>query len=141
MSEKERLRFLRTVSVRFPIYFSFVYQFHRKKPDLTGSMYNLLLWEKGFIAESETALRRHVEAAGNDEASRLLDQLSQKRRQIAALLNAPSPDLEVWRKQVEQLEAEANEVEKALVARSAAFAEQKKQERITWQQARCAEAG
>jgi CHAT domain-containing protein/Flp pilus assembly protein TadD len=136
MSERERLGFLATVQNRFPAYFSFVHEFHQKMPELTGSMYDLLLWEKGFIAGSETALRRQVEASGDPEALKLLDQLAAERAQIANLLNAWPKDREAWRKQIEQLEAEANDLEKALVARSAAFAQQKNLERATWQQVR-----
>ena len=136
MSEKERLGFLATVSYRFPTYFSFVQQFHQEMPELAGDLYDLLLWEKGFIAGSEAVLRRQVEASGDPEALKLLDQLAAKRTQIAALINAQAADREARRKQIEQLEAEANDLEKALVARSAAFAQQKKMEKVTWQQVR-----
>jgi CHAT domain-containing protein len=66
----------------------------------------------------------------------LLGQLSEQRTQIAALLNVAPPDRDLWRKQIDQLETEANEIEKALVARSSAFAEKKKLDRATWQQVR-----
>jgi len=136
MSEKERLGFLDTVAYRFPVYFSFVHRFRDKDSQLTGSMYNLLLWEKSFIAGSVADMRRQVEASGDAEALKLLEQLSAKRTQIAALLNVEPPDRDLWRKQIEQLRTEANEIEKALVARSSAFAELKKLERATWQQVR-----
>jgi CHAT domain-containing protein len=136
MSEKERLGFLDTVANYFPAYFSFVHRFRGKDQQLVGSMYNLLLWEKGFIAASVTDMRRAVEASGDTEALKLLDQLSAKRTQIAALLNVTPPDRELWRKQVDQLRTEANDIEKALVARSSAFAEKKKLDRATWQQVR-----
>ena len=69
MSEKERLGFLDTVAYSFPVYFSFVHRFREKDPQLTGSMYNLLLWEKGFVAGSVADMRRQVEASGDAEAS------------------------------------------------------------------------
>lgn len=136
MSEQERLGFLATVAYRFPTYFSFVQQFHQQMPELAGNVYDLLLWEKGFIAGSVTALRRQVEASGDPEALKLLDQLAAKRTQIAALISQQPKDRGAWRKQIEQLEAEANDLEKQLVARSAAFAQEKKLERVTWQQVR-----
>jgi len=136
MSEKERLGFLATVEYRFPQYFSFVHRFRERQPELAGSMYDLLLWEKGFIAGSVASMRRQVEASGDPEALKLLDQLAAKRTQIAALLNAQPKNREAWRNQVDQLESEANELERALVARSAAFAQQKKLERVTWLQVR-----
>jgi len=138
MTEKDRLDFLATQASSFPAYFSFVEQYEDKMPELAGDMYDLLLWEKGFVAGSETALRRRVEASGDPQALTLLDQLAAKRAQIAALIQQTPKDREAWRRQIEQLQAEADEVEKELVARSAAFAQQKKLERVTWQQVRAA---
>ena len=136
MTEKERLGFLETVSADFPAYFSFVHRFHEKDPRLAGSMYNVLLWEKGFIAGSVADMRRQVEASGDAEALKLIAQLTEKRSQIAALLNTQPPERDLWRKQIDQLRTEANDIEKALVARSSAFAERSKLERATWQQVR-----
>jgi len=136
MTEKERLGFLDTETGIFPCYFSFVHRFHGKDPQLTGSMYNLLLWEKGLIAASVADMRRAAEASGDTEALKLLDALSQKRTQIAAMLNAKPPDRDLWRKQIDQLKTEANDIEKALVVRSSAFAEKKKLDQATWQQVR-----
>ena len=136
MTEKERLGFLETVFYSFPTYFSFVHRFREKDPGLTGSMYNLLLWEKGLVSGSVADMRRQVEASGDPEALKLLGQLTAKRTQIAALLNVTPPNRDQWRKQIDQLKSEANEIEKALVARSSAFAENKKLERATWQQVR-----
>jgi CHAT domain-containing protein/Tfp pilus assembly protein PilF len=136
MTEKDRLSFLDKVTEDFYGYFSFVHRNHEQDPQLIGSMFNLLLWEKGFVAGSVANMRRRVEASGDAEALKLLGQLTDKRTQIAALLNTTPTDRDSWRKQVEQLESEANDIEKALVARSAAFAEQKQLERATWQQVR-----
>jgi CHAT domain-containing protein/Tfp pilus assembly protein PilF len=136
MTEQDRLSFLDKVSNNFQAYFSFVHRFHAQDPQLIGSMYNLLLWEKGFVAGSVANMRRQVEASGDTQALTLLAQLTEERTQIAALLNVQPANSELWRKQVEQLEAEANDIEKALVARSSAFAERKKLERATWQQVR-----
>ena len=136
MTEKERLGFLDTLEFNFPVYFSFVHRFHSKDPSLAGSMYDLLLWEKGFIADSVADMRRDIEASGDAEALKLLGQLTAKRTQIAALVNTEPPDRELWRQQIDQLRSEANEIEKVLVTRSSAFAERKQLERATWQQVR-----
>jgi CHAT domain-containing protein len=99
-------------------------------------MYDVLLWEKGMIAGSIAQMRRRVEASGDTEALRLLGELTGKRTQLAALLNSSPPNRDLWRKQVAELGAEANTIEKALVARSSAFAAAKQMERATWQQVR-----
>lgn len=136
MSESERLGFLDTLSFRFPVYFSFVHRFHQQKPALAGSMYDVLLWEKGFVAGSVADLRRQVEASGDGEALRLLAELAEKRAELAAVLNLKPENRDAWLAQIDELRSRANDIEKALVARSAAFAEKKKLERATWQQVR-----
>ena len=136
MTEKDRLAFLDTVADEFPSYFSFVHRYHDREPQLIGSMYNVVLWEKGFIASSIAGMRHQIEASGDKQAIDLLNQLAAKRTQIAALLTVNPPDRDAWRKQVGQLRAEADEIEKALVARSSAFAEKQKLDRATWQQVR-----
>ena len=73
MTEKDRLGFLDTVSFQFPVYFSFVHRYHGQDPSLTGSMYNLLLWEKGFIASSIAGMRRQIESSGDKQATRFRD--------------------------------------------------------------------
>ena len=75
MTEQERLGFLHTVFDYFPVYFTFVHLYHEKHPQLTGSMYNLLLWDKSLIVGSVAGMRRQVEASGDMEALKLLGQL------------------------------------------------------------------
>jgi CHAT domain-containing protein/Tfp pilus assembly protein PilF len=138
MTEKERLGFLDLVPYIFPRYFSFVHTFHDKNPALTGSMYNLLLWQKGFVAGSVTDMRRQVEASGDTEALKLLGELSAKRTQLAALLSVKPSDneAEAWHTQVDKLRADADQAERALVARSSAFTHHQTLDRTTWQQVR-----
>jgi CHAT domain-containing protein/Tfp pilus assembly protein PilF len=136
MTEAERLTYLETVANDFPGFFSFVYRYRDKDPALTGEMYDVLLWEKGMIAGSVAQMRRKVEASGDKEAMRLLGELTEKRTQLAALLNSNPQDRELWQKQVAELGADAGNIEKALVERSSAFAAAKQMERATWQQVR-----
>ena len=136
MTEKQRLDFLGSVDYYFPTYFGFVYRNHDKDPKLAASMYDLLLWEKGFIAGSISDMRHRIEASGDKEALKLLEDLGSKRTEIAALLNSKPSDRNLWRKQIDQLRTEADELEKRLVERSAAFAEKTKLDRATWQQVR-----
>jgi CHAT domain-containing protein/Flp pilus assembly protein TadD len=132
MSEKDRLAFLRTVSNRFPLYFNFCLNYREQLPALSGKMDDVVLWEKGFIAQSVAAVRAQIEASGDKDALNLLDQLAAKKTQLARLLQAQPKDREQWRKQVDQLEQEANDLEKELVKRSASLAEQKKLAHVSW---------
>ena len=132
MSEKERLGFLDTVSSDFPAYFSFCLTYREQLADLAGKMYDVVLWHKGFIAQSVAAVRAQIETSGDRDALALLDQLTAKKTQLAHLLTSEPKNPEAWRKQIAQLEEEANDLEKELVRRSAGLAEQKTLARVTW---------
>jgi CHAT domain-containing protein/tetratricopeptide (TPR) repeat protein len=136
MTEKQRLAFLDTVVSDFPGYFSFVHQFRQQDPQLSGSMYNLLLWEKGLISSSIADLRHRVDASADKDAVDMLDRLAAKRSQFAALMSITPPDRELWRQQIDQLQTEADAIEKSLVARSSSIEEKQKLDRATWQQVR-----
>jgi CHAT domain-containing protein/Tfp pilus assembly protein PilF len=136
MTEAERLTYLESIADGFPGFFSFVHRYRDKDAALVGEMYDLLLWEKGMIAGSIAQMRRKVEASGDKEALRLLSELTAKRTQLATLLNSSPQNRELGRKQVAELGAEADTIEKALVARSSAFAAAKSLDRATWQQVR-----
>jgi CHAT domain-containing protein len=136
MTEADRLTYRISVFRDFAAFFSFVHRYRQQDPTLVGEMYDLLLWEKGMIAASIAQMRRKVEASGDKEALRLLGELTSKRTEIAALLNSSPQDRDLWRKQLAELGVEASNIEKALVARSSAFAAEKSPERATWQQVR-----
>ncbi len=132
MSENDRLAFLSTVSGFFPGYYSFCLTSRGKDPALVGKMYDAVLWHKGLVASSASALRAKIEASGDKDALALLGKLTAKRAQLAKLLIVPTADHEGWRKAAAQLESEANELEKALALRSSALAEEKKLMSLTW---------
>jgi tetratricopeptide (TPR) repeat protein len=140
MSEKERLAFLATVQYRFPEYFSFCLAYNQQFPGLAGKMYDTVLWEKGFIAQSAAALHAKIQAGGDSEALRLLDKLTEKKSELAKLVSAaPGSDAQKQterRKQIVALEQEANDLEKELVKGSGTLAEEKRLARVTWQQVR-----
>jgi CHAT domain-containing protein/Tfp pilus assembly protein PilF len=132
MSERDRLAFLSTISYRFPRYFNFCLNYYKQLPDLPGKMYDVILWEKGFIAQSVAAVRAQIEASGDKHALALLNQLTAKKTQLARLLQAQLADRVQWRKQVDQLEEEANDLEKEVVRRSTTLAERKKLAHVSW---------
>ncbi len=140
MSESERLAYLATVRYRFPVYFSFCLTYRQQVPGLAARMYDTVLWEKGFIAQSVAALRAKIRASGDAEALRLLDELTAKKTELATLATAPpegeAPKQTARRTRLEQLAQEANALEQALVHRSRALAEEKRLAQVTWQQVR-----
>jgi CHAT domain-containing protein len=132
MSENERLGFLDTVAGRFSTHFNFCLTYRERDPALIGKMYDVLLWQKGFVAQSIAALRTKIQASQDPQALEQLDKLTAKKTQLARLLTAEPKDRTQWRKDIEQLEQEANELERELVKRSTAMAEEKRLARVTW---------
>jgi tetratricopeptide (TPR) repeat protein len=132
MSERDRLLFLDKVSGFFPTYLSFCRAYQRQDPSLADRMYDTVLWQKGLIAGSITSLRAQIAATGDKQTVALFEQLAAKKTQLATLLTAEPEDRAVWRKNVEQLEQETNDMEKDLVRRSSILAEKKKLAQITW---------
>jgi tetratricopeptide (TPR) repeat protein len=138
MSEKERLAFLTTVSGVFPAYFSFVLTYKDQEPELVAKMYDRLLWEKGMVAGSVAAERARLAVSGDQQALALFDQMAAKKTQRAALVNTAPRDREQWRRNLAQLEQEANDLEKQLVQHSVSFAEEKELARPSWDRVRAA---
>jgi CHAT domain-containing protein len=136
MSEEERLRVLATVSYRFPTYFSFVERFQSESPQLASRMYDLLLWQKGLVVRSMESLRQKVAVSGDPEALALLDELAARRTQLAGLINSGAAGSDAGRQRLGALKTQADEVERKLVARSQAFAEEQKSQASSWEQIR-----
>ena len=132
LNEKERLSYLQAVHLIFSGYFSFCVTYNRQDSSLAGSMYDVVLWEKGFIASSIAALRTQIASSGDKELLALLVQLSAEKTHLAALLTSRAKDRDEWKKDVEEVQRETDELEKQLVQRSSAMAEKQKLARSTW---------
>ena len=132
MSEKERLAFLNKVAMAFPTYFSFCFSYRDQNPGLAGKMYDVLLWEKGLVTRTIGAMRERIAASGDKKAMDLLEKLTVKRAELAALSGAEPAEREQWRKTLERLNEEANYLERELAERSGALGEPKAPARFTW---------
>ncbi len=133
MSENDRLAFLETVSGYFPLYYSFCLTYYEKIPELVGMMYDAVLWQKSVVAGSMAAMRTRIVASGDLEGTALLDEIGAKKTQAAQLLSVVPKERDSWKKRVAKLEGEINELERALVARSAMLSEDKRLARARWQ--------
>jgi len=140
LSEKDRLRLLGSQSDYFAIEFSFVQKFHVERPELVGRMFDVLLWQKGFVLRSVASLHRQIEESGDKEALALFNSLTAKRTLIANLTaRAPSPSgQEPSQPTSQNLEKEADEIEQALVKRSELFSKASESRRPDWQEVQAA---
>ncbi len=132
MSERDRLIYLAGFYVDLPLFYSFVLKYHAQMPELTGEMYDVVLAEKGLIAQSATSMRAAVQASGDSQAMAMLDKLAGDKAQVAALMNSTTGDPANYRQQLSQAANEASALEGELMKRSAVWAQQKTQNAATW---------
>jgi CHAT domain-containing protein/tetratricopeptide (TPR) repeat protein len=129
MSEKDRLEFLSTVRPTFDAYMSFCLARCAADAGLVGSMYDLLLWEKGIVGTSAAALRAQVADGGDAEAVAIFDRLAAKKRESARLASA-RPD--GWEQLQKRVDDEANDLEQQLARRVSSIGEQRSAARASW---------
>jgi len=132
MTEKQRLAYLATVSDYFPRYYSFCQQNYARDHELAGKMYDVALWQKGFIVNSIAAMRNRIASSKDPELLAMLDQLAIKKTQLASLLNNPGENRELWKAHVEEIQHDADALEAKLVANSKELSAEKKLETTTW---------
>lgn len=133
MAEAQRLIFLSTASRLFAWYYSFCVQYGKTDPALIGKMYNVLLWHKGFVGRSIAADRAKISNTNDREALALLEKLTAKRSQLAAMILATPVDPVTWKQNVDQVALETDKIEKELVASSRRFAGDTNLAYATWQ--------
>jgi CHAT domain-containing protein len=131
MSERDRLVTYATLPGTFPLYFSFATRYHDRDPALAGKVYDALLVERGFVAESAASIRAHIIVSGDTQALALLDKLAAAKTQLAALSQSNSDD-DVHRSQIAQLAQETNQMEQELARRSAVLSEANTLAVATW---------
>src|SRR3984885_7224775 len=129
MSEKDRLEFLSTVRPTFDAYMSFCLARCAADAGLVGSMYDLLLWEKGIVGTSVAALRAQVADGGDAEAMSIFDRLAGEKSESARLASA-RPD--GWEQSQKKIDEEANDLEQQLARRVSSISEQRSAAHASW---------
>ena len=129
MSERDRLQFQDAVHFNIDIYLGFCFTHVREQPALAGRIYDVLLWEKGLVGSSVTALRARVAASGDPQALRIFDQLAVKKN-LSARLASTHP--EGWQESRKKVDAEANDLEQELARRVSHFSDNGARAPTTW---------
>ena len=133
LSEKEKQLFFKTFQYNFEIYNSFTLKAHRQIPLLTGWLYDNTLVTKGLLLQSTQKIRASILNSGDESLKKKFDDWQAKRNFLAQVYNMPIVDRAKKGIDTEQLEKEANELEKELSLKSQAFAEATDKTRYSWQ--------
>ena len=132
MSERDRLRLLETVQMTLRAYFTFCLSQYSTTPDVAARMFDVLLWEKGMIAQSVGAMWARLAASGDADDRRLLAKFTAVKARFAQLAGNPGPDAAAWAKQMEDFSKQANDLEEQLARRQTSPAHGPVQAVVTW---------
>ena len=132
MSERERLAFRDQAGVLVSVYLSFAMSYKDQLPEVTKNAYDLLLWSKGLVAQSVAVDRARIAAAGDIKATTLFDELTAKRRELAAMAKRVPENRDAWMKSSAELQEQCDDLEQDLARRSAIFSEAKRVADSSW---------
>src|SRR5262249_47358115 len=122
MNEKDRLLFQDRIGWMVDVYFSLCFKNRDENPALIGKMYDLVLQRKGFVARSMASLHHKI-ANSDSESKSLWEALIAKRSQLAALIMSTPTDPTEWKRKVDLLQGEANELERKVASRGSLVSE------------------
>jgi len=124
ISEKEKEMFFQSIQDDFWRYYSFALMHKESKPEITESVYNNDLKNKGLLLKSNTAMRNAVYNSQDSSLIKLYDEWIICRRQIANKYSRGED--------IKDLESKANNMEADLVRKSGEFSDFNKVQNINW---------
>ncbi|NOT52120.1 MAG: CHAT domain-containing protein [Chitinophagaceae bacterium] len=124
MSESEKTNFWRTLKPALDTYFSFILDAGKDDPELLREGYNFWIATKGMLINS-TKQTKNIILNSSDPATRKLyeDWLNLKTT-LAAYYSSPLEDLKEDKIDLDEIEKQANTIEKELTKRSSRFSEE-----------------
>lgn len=133
LSEKEKELYFKTQAANFEDFYSF--SLKRKKEDktITGIVFNSVIKNKGLLLKSSTAMRTAVLNSNDTALISRYEKWISIRKEISQLYS-----LEVSKREEnpENLEKQANAIEKELVRGSHVFSDFQKMQNISWESVR-----
>ena len=121
MSEAEKTHYWDITSPRFQRFYNFAISYLDQKPELTKTIFEYNLDTKGILLSNATKIRNQILSSGNEQL--IADYLAwqDQKDQLARLYSYSKAKLKSQQIDLEQLEAEANQLEKSISERSANF--------------------
>jgi CHAT domain-containing protein/Flp pilus assembly protein TadD len=130
LTEEEKSRFYYTnIRDAFEKFNSFASSFSQQDPTLVGDMYNYHINTKGAIMYATEKVKQAINTSKDSVLINLFEKWHTQKEQIARSYSQNQDN-----KSLDSLVRSANEIEKELTKRSAAFASQYNRKRTTWQE-------
>ena len=132
MSERQRNSYWATMQKPFSkTYPRFSYAYYSQKPSISTFAYNNELFTKGLLLSSSESVKRSIIESGDTALINQWNELSTKKQQIMVLQEKKPQS-----KYLQQVQEEAEQLEKQVTASSAAFRQNRAQWEITWDSVR-----
>lgn len=134
LSEKEKENFYANLSENFEKFNAFAFQSHLENPALITKMMDYRLSTKAILFQSASQIRQQIASGENHDLVRLYKQWVAIKDRLARIYS-PIKKLKVriLPEEIENLEKEANEIEKELAKQSATFQQFVQNQTVKWQ--------
>lgn len=136
LSTTEKERFYSTLKNDIERFNTFALASYDHDPAVAGRMYNNQLVTKGLLFESVTKTRENIFNSGNEDLVSLYNQWRERRDQLARAYHLSQPILQSRGLDIEDLEAEVNDLEKQLSESAFSLNSQSNWQELSWQDIR-----
>lgn len=130
LSESEKEMYYKTRLPDADAFSSYSLMRKRTNPLITRYTYNNVLLNKGLMLKSSTAMRLAILNSKNPVLLKQYDEWIVLQKEISILYSTP---VEIRDQDVSELESQANELERSLVASSQDFSDYRKGLQVTWE--------
>lgn len=132
LSEKEKAQFYYYLRNRFNIFNFFVLQRLQDNPSLVGDMYNYQIATKGILLSNSIKIRQTILESNNPEIIRKYNRWQDLMNQLSYLYTLSTFELKQQEKNIKNIEAEVNSIEKELSKFSNLFEKEYTKKEYTW---------
>ena len=130
MSEREKELYIQTESKFFHNFYSFCMDRKMENPEIISDTYNHAIQLKGLLLKSSTALRSAILSSKDSSLIAMYKKWISLKKEISTQY---SIEISKRKKNPEELENQANTLEKDLVRQSQLFSDFEKMQSITWE--------
>lgn len=129
MSEAEKTQFWDITSPRFQRFYNFALESHTSNPDILGDVFNYNMATKGLLLSTTSKVKNSIMASGDQQLIAEYLTWQDQKEQLARLYSYSKSKLKSQNINLDELERQANQMEKQLSERSNQFSQAFKQEK------------
>jgi tetratricopeptide (TPR) repeat protein/CHAT domain-containing protein len=129
LSESEKELYYKTLALDFDRFHSFALKRQQTNPAITRDVYNNILKNKGLLLKSGTSMRNAILSSNDRKLIETFEQWIALRQEIAKLYTLPIEERKV---NPEDLEKQANNLERMLVRGSSDFSNFERSMKVSW---------